>query len=203
MPSRQYITESDLAVFLGESVPTGEAEEAIKQATALVEAITDRVWEADDTAVERRFSGNDRENLLIDECIEITEVKLALDHYGDTYEVLSPEVVNGYYPMPRDYAEQGEPIYKLHLRGRVWLPGSANHIITARWGYSETPPDDIKLATTILSAGVYKYNRGGGMGNIKSERIGNYSVAYDNDSDWDAYDNSMKTLQTRRRIRLI
>lgn len=197
-----YTTEAKLETFLGTSITSGEADDAIAGAEDIINQWTDRDFEADDEASSRYFSGNDTSYLLIDECIEITKVELALDMYGDSYETLSEGVSNGYYPLPRDYSERGKPIHELHGRGRIWVVGEGNHRITAKWGYSEDAPAAIVTAATILAAGIYNSGRTDQAGTIQSEKIGNYAVSYNSKDGWAALERAKQILEQYKRYTL-
>ncbi len=198
---KEYTTEAKLETYLNKTIPTGQADDAINGAVDVIDGMTDRNFIADTSATARKYNGNDSDNLLIDECVEITEVKLGLDLYGDSKSTLTANVANGYYPVPNDYANRGLPINELHLRGRVWIIGFANHEITAKWGYSATVPQAIELAATILAAGIYNSHRGG-SGNKKSEKIGNYSVSYLNDDQWADFEKAKDIVAQYKRYTL-
>jgi len=199
---KAYTTEAKVAAFLNTTITSGEADDAINAAVDMIDKITDRNFIAESTASVRRYNGNDSDNLLIDDCVEITEVSLGLDPYGDSTETLTADVSNGYYKVPRDFSAQSKPITELHLRGRVWLRGLGNHAITAKWGYSVNVPSAIEFAATILAAGIYNYNRGGGSGSIKSEKIGNYAVTYENSEGWDEYNKALAALAGYKKFAL-
>ncbi len=200
--TKEYTTEAKLNTFLNTTVTPGSADDAINEAVDIIDKMTDRNFIADTVATARRFDGNDLEDLPIDECIEITVVKQGTDLYGDTSSTISEGGSGGYYPNPRDYAARGKPITAIHLRGLYWVVGYGNHEITAKWGYSEEAPEAIVFAATILAAGIYNYNRGNGGGTIKSEKIGNYSVSYENEQGWDEYNKALAAIQGYRKYSL-
>ena len=199
--TKAYTDETKLETYLNKTITDGDADDAINGAVDLIDQLTDRNFIADTTATYRRYDGNDGENLLIDECVEVTEVKLGLTLYGDSTETLTANVSNGYYVLPRDYSERGKPITEIHLRGRGWTLGTGNHQIKAKWGYSASVPAAIELATTILAAGIYNSHRGG-VGNKKSEKIGNYAVTYTDESGWTDFEKAKDIVQQYRKISL-
>lgn len=187
---KAYTTEVKLEAFLGKDIVAGEADDAINEAVNLIDQLTGRNFIADDTASIKLFDGNDNDYLLIDECISISKVEKGDNYFADTYSTITLFVqgdnTKGYIRMPINYSEDAIPIRRVFLRGYLWLKGIGNNRITAKWGYSATVPQAIALATTILASGIYMYNKGGTSGNIKSEKIGMYSVAYNNTEGWDA-----------------
>jgi len=199
---KEYTTEAKLETFLGIAIASGEADDAINGAVDIIDVWTDRNFIADTNASLRRYSGNDRENLLIDECVEITAVAMGQDLYGDSTLALSASVSGGYYPIPRDFATRLKPIKELHLRGRVWTKGIENHSVTAKWGYSTSVPQAIATAATILAAGLYNFYRSGGGALIKSEKIGNYAVTYESPKDWTALEQAKSFMDQYKRMSL-
>jgi len=188
---KEYTTEEKIENFLGGiSIASGDADEFILAAQKFIDSETGRNFKADDEASARLFDGDDTQNLVIDDCIEITLVEVGQDTYGDSKTTV-PEMVpgvttDGYIIQPanRDDGDDDNiiPIHKLCLRERVWTGGVQNHSITAKWGYSEAVPDDLSQAATVIAAGMYNFHRGSNTG-LKSEKIGNYSVSYGADGE--------------------
>jgi len=200
--TKEYTTEAKLETFLNKSITAGEADDAINQAVTLIDQYTDRNFIADSEASARVFDGTGCDMLEIDECISITKVERGLDEYGDSKEEISAGGFNGYYLLPANRSAENLPIQQIHLRDRYWIKGLQNNQITAKWGFSENVPEPIVLATTILAAGIYMYNRGGASGTVKSEKIGNYSVTYATPDGWQSLDNAKRILETYKRYSL-
>ena len=196
---KKYTTHEKIEGFLNKTITLGSLDDAINSAVELIDQLTQRNFIADTSASARTFDGSSGQDLEIDECVEITKVERGLDEYGDSYEEISAGGLNGYYLKPANYAAKSRPITTVHLRDRYWLAGMQNCRITAKWGFSASVPQGIELATTVLAGGIYNYNRGGASGNIKSEKICNYSVTYDNESGWDAWDRAKQLIQTYKR----
>lgn len=182
---REYTTKERVEKFLNKSITMEDAlfvEAYIMPAEEIINNLTGRFFRADEEASARLFDGDSERDLLIDDAIEITKVEVGDDDYGGSFTEVDPisgAVADGYFKYPANYDDKNIPITSLILRSRSWMAGKQNNRITAKWGYSEVPPADIQQAATILAAGIYNFNRGGATGNIKSEKIGNYSVAYD------------------------
>lgn len=199
---KAYTTEEKLEAFLNTTIVSGEADNAINEAVDIIDRKTDRNFIADDEASARVFYGNGKQDLPIDECISITTVELGQNYYGDSFDEISAGGQDGYYLYPANYEAKGYPIRVVHLRSRFWVVGYQNHRITAKWGYSETVPQAIALATTILAGGIYMYNRGGSSGDVKSEKIGNYSVTYKDQEGWDAFSRALEVIEQYRKINI-
>lgn len=179
MAAKGYTTEEKIETFLNKDISTGDADDAILAAEKLIDMLTGRNFKAESSASYRYFTGNNSQDLIIDDCTEVSEVNLANDEYGDSLSTLSAGGVNGYVLFPKNRTDPPVPIRKIHYRGGVWTAGRENHKIKAKWGYSAAPPGDIVMAATIIAGGIYNYNRGGVSGDIKTEKIGDYSVTYD------------------------
>ena len=183
MTDKGYTTADKIKAFL--NITTTDSFETYILATQkIIDNITGRNFKADTEDAIRLFNGPDGggQELLIDDIISITTVEIGDNAWGDSFTIVTAGGADGYRIDPPDenYREEREvPITKIILRQNVFHQGIQNQRITGKWGYSVTPPDDITFAATVLAAGMYNFNRGGGSGTIKSEKIGNYSVGYD------------------------
>lgn len=137
---------------------------------------------ADSTASARVYDGDDTNELLIEDAVEITKVEVGEDDYGGSFSEVASSGADRYFKEPSNNSAKGVPITKITLLARVFPSGIQNNRITAKWGYSTAVPADIKFATTVLVAGVLNQLRGGGQ-NVLSEKIGNYAVSYNADSE--------------------
>jgi len=123
------------------------------------------------------YDGNGERELDIDECIEITSIEILESNGTDVEYTLSEGQENDYITWP--YNEL--PIYRLRLTN-VAEVGSFNKgkkriKITAKWGHSSTVPKDVELVATILTSSAIEPGLKGGK--IKSEKLGDYSVAFE------------------------
>ncbi len=170
-----YCEIKDIENYLLTEIDVGfeeQVESWIGSIERLIEQETGRVFIADETASVRYFHGAGSPFLKIDDCVSVAKVE-----YGDTYGDSFAEITSGNYILvPRT----GTPIKGIYLKNDYWQAGHSNHRITAKWGYSVDVPADIKLATTILVAGIIKNNMKN-KGDVVSERIGDYNVSYDKD----------------------
>lgn len=181
--NRRYTSESQIQEYLNTTISEGDADDAIMSAQRYIEEYTGRIFRADEEASTRLFNGLQSQVLDIDDCIEVTKVEVGSNFWGDSFDEISGSGTGDrYYVEPRNYSSENVPISRLILRNRVWIEGQANHRITAKWGYSEVPPADIQFCATVIASGIYNYSRGA-TGDVKKEKIGNYEVMYDVDSD--------------------
>jgi len=191
-----YTDEEKIEKFLDATITAGDADDFISAAKKVIDMLTGRNFIADDEASERFFEGTERNALIIDECIEVTKVERASDAYGDTLVTIDAD---DRISLPRNYASEGIPIKVIFYKNGVFaigIDGVPNHKVTAKWGYSEEVPDDIAFAATVLAAGMYSFNRSDG--NVKSEKIGNYSVVYGEDN-LKAFEQAKDIIASRKR----
>ena len=205
--AKGYTTKTKVAQFLNTTISMSDGDFAvlIGYAEKIIDQLTGRNFIADASASVRLFDGNGKQIMSIDDCVAITTVEVGNDDFGGTFTTIaaiSTSIADGYFKLPSNAVAKLEPITQLKLRSRCFLQGVQNQKITAKWGYSVACPDDVSMACTILTAGIYNYNRGGGAGNVKSERIGDYSVTYDNDNGWDDLERAKGIITTRTRINI-
>ena len=153
------------------------------QITAWIEAIekyieqyTGRVFIADEEASERVYDGNNRSEILIDDFIAI-----------ETLKIDDEEIAEADYLL---YPANSEKKNRIRLKNRFFTYGEQNIVVEANWGYSSEVPADIKLAATILLAGIILYSDKV----TRSETIGSYSVSYDTDKGWQDFENAKNIL---------
>jgi hypothetical protein len=153
-----------------------------------IERETGRVFIADEVASEKTYDGNGGLNLFIDECIEIEN--LTID--GTAVDV------DDYLLYPAD----GTPKTRIKLKsdsGLVFTEDEQNVVVEAKWGYSEGCPDDIGFATTVLVAGIINFS-GEMEGEIKSESIGSYKVAYKEQTSWQDLERAKEIIRNYRKV---
>lgn len=173
-----YTTKTKCEDFLGITISLTDAkfDDFISAAQSYIDQYTERNFEADTEASERSYNGNGSYVLPIDDCVEVTEVSLGSNFWGDSYSIIDTSGTDRYYTLPYNNEADGVPINAILLRSRYWIRGTGNHKIKAKWGWSANVPDDIAWAATFLTASIYK--QGGNIGGITSERIGEYNVSF-------------------------
>lgn len=191
-----YTSREQIEAYLGDTVSASDAQlqiwiNAVKR---YITKYTGRVFEAEiaegqeeypPEATERLFTGLQSPALLIDDCISVSKVYLG-DTYGDSFTEVTDFVT---FPL------NSTPITKIVLR-QNW--GVGIHKVKAVWGYSETPPEDIQLASTILVAGIINETS---TQTVKSESIGDYSVSYSEAQRGD-YLGALTILDGYKKVRL-
>lgn len=143
-----YLTVSDLKTYLDIQGTSDDAllQSLIDSAVALVERYTGRRFEAvSDTRAfdERHYRGR---VLFLGE--EVVSVSSVVNGNGQTVSS------SDYVLLPRD----GPPYWAVELRpGHGWVTTPTQDIqVTAQWGYSSSPPQDIVHAVRRLAAYFYR-----------------------------------------------
>jgi hypothetical protein len=189
-----YTNKEKIEKFLGITT-TVDLNFFIETAEKIIEKLTGRVFIADETAVARTFGGNGQSTMMIDDCIEITKLEIGDDDYGGTFTEIDAGGIDGYFPLPENYAEKGIPITRVYLRANSFTRGIKNNRITAKWGYSQYCPADIAFVATAIAGGLYNSERGA-EGAVKSESIGNYSVTYDSAGEaWSEFERAKEIIK--------
>lgn len=156
------------------------------------------------SAVARLFNGDGSKELVIDDAVTITKVEVGLDDYGGNFIEVGNTGSNRYFEIPANHVVDLKPATKLLLRDRAWTAGIQNHRITGTWGYSAVVPKDIEFAATVFMFGIVNQQRQSGQ-SVKSERIGNYQVAYnseDGKDSWGDFEQAMIILDKYKRYHL-
>lgn len=195
-----YSSESKVADFLDTTIPDGDVSDFLNQADKIINKLTGRNFDADESASARWFKGSDRKVLLIDDCIEITKVEKANDKWGESLTEIDS---SDYILVPRNYQSEGIPIKGVYYKHGIFGTGGdhvENHKVTAKWGYSANPPEDIVFAATVITAGLYVANRQ--EGSVEREKIGNYSVTYGDEAHWASFDRVKEVLSGYKKINL-
>lgn len=198
---KEYITPAELASFLGVTIPSGGADIAINSAVDYIDQFTGRSFIADDESSVRYFDGNNKSRLLIDDCVEIDEVAIKTSTYDTIYMEVPDEGLTRYIALPNNYEARNRPITEIGVLNTLFFSGLQTVKVTAKWGFSIEPPPAIKQACLILAGGYYLY-KGSNTGEVKSEKIGNYSVTYSSPEGWSALTNSIETLRAYKKYPL-
>lgn len=150
-----------------------------------IDQMTGRNFIADAVSSEtvRYYDGDNTGKLLIDDCIEVLEIE-----NGDG-NILTPDTS----PLKADgdfllYPANRLPITRIELRGGYFPAWPKRNVkVTARFGYSENVPADIKQVATVLVAGIMNYGNNSD-GEVKSMNIGSYSVTYKDEKQWQDFE---------------
>jgi hypothetical protein len=195
-----YISKSDIEKYLLINIDvTGEpfVESAISASQTFVEnycgdeRFGKRVFQAPDpdSDITKYFNGNGNERLYIGDIRSVTS--LSIDGEAQTLN-------EDYFLSPLNADADGRPYTALELvqtsvvgmnsrSGRakyIFEEDQRNIVVVGKWGYSETPPEDIKFAVLKLVGAILKENMTDtSMKQITSESLGDYSVSYEKIKD--------------------
>lgn len=186
-----YITKQEVEKYLGLSIKTTLdtfLTTLISAATAYIENYTGRWFEDDDTAATRYYDGNGCTKLAIDDLRDITSLTVdgeALTENEDYYLYPLNAATDG---LPYEWIELIQPETKLKSsynsrmdRGYpyVFEKGQRTVEVNGKWGYSTTPPDDIKTVCLKIVGGMIKENIGDtDLKEITQETLGAYSASF-------------------------
>jgi len=191
MNDKQYTTQTKVEDFLNQ-YGLKSLTDIMLAVQEYIEGYTGRSFKACGVASARLFDGLGKQELLIDDCIEVTKVEVGNDSYGNSFSEISATGEDRYILLPNNYSALNVPVTKILLTSRIFDFGIQNAKITAKWGYSEEAPSDIVFVATVLSAGMY--NSKNSVNGLNSETIGSYSVSYNNQQQWDAYKRAVELL---------
>jgi hypothetical protein len=155
-----------------------QVESWISDMEEFIEMETGRDFEADTVASDKKYEivkkdedeiGRYKESVQdihIDECIEVDSLEI------DDSAVDSDDYIT--------YPANSLPITRIHLTdesGEVFTEGEQNIVVSAKWGYSESPPREIKFACIVLVAGIIN-NAWSSEGEVSSMTMGRYTVSF-------------------------
>jgi len=182
MASKGYTTKAAVNAYLGKDSGLSDAvlDGYIQAVEAVIDGMTGRNFKADAAASARVYDGTGTPELVVDDCVAVTKVEVGLDTYGGDFIEVSGSGADRYFLLPNNYAALGVPVTLIELSARDFPKGRQNARVTAKWGYSAAPPDDLAFAAAVFTAGIVNFRNNPGA--VRSERIGNYSVSYDGES---------------------
>lgn len=207
MPSKGYTTKAKVEDYILADIDSRLASSLdnwISGVEKTIEKITGRIFIADSAATARLFNGDGEQDLLIDDAVSVTKVEVGNDDNGSSFSEVGATGADRYFLEPNNYAAKLVPVTRIILNERRWTSGIQNNRITAKWGFSTTVPDDISFAATVFVAGIVNQQRNGGS-EIKSEKIGNYSVTFNTDSEknsWADFENAMSILDSYKKLNI-
>lgn len=164
-----------------------------------IDDYTGRNFVADSAASARLYNGNGKNEIDVDDCIAITLLEVGNGFYAESYITIGN---TGYVTLPGNAIAQGIPIKAIHLKNQLFTVGLQNIRVTAKWGYSQACPGDIKMVATLLTAHLYKFGRGGITSGASQERIGNYTIVYQDRNAQEEYKSAMMVLDKYKRLYL-
>jgi hypothetical protein len=155
----------------------GKVEKWIETSENYIDKYTGRNFVAEEGT--KLYDGNAKYEIMIDDCTEITSIEVD-DSEIDDYKLYPANTT----PKTSVYYSSG------------FASGNQNISIEGTWGYSETVPEDIAFATTVLVAGII--NGQLKEGSVASEKIGQYQVSYRDDQQKD-YEQAINILDFYKR----
>jgi len=165
-----------------------QVEKWIASVEDYIEKSTGRVFIADQESSWRKFDVEDprKKEIWFDECVELEELRV---NNGDIPE-------DSYLVYPANTI----PKFRIKIKKRYFPQGDQNVEIRARWGFSEEAPESIRLATTVLVAGIINY----GSQEVKektkqAESIGPYSVTYGDERSWSDFEQVKQIIEKYRK----
>lgn len=194
MASKGYTTRTQIEDYLLITIDPSfytQVDEWISAMETYIEQATGRVFIADSTASARLYDGDGSRELLIDDCVDVTEIKI-----GDADAIAKADFAdNGIYVYPAN----GTPKNKIVLTALRFTIGNQNISVTGKWGYSAQVPADIMHACTSLVAGIINF-AWESEGEVQSMTIGRYSVSYKTGQQSEDFNRVPETLKTYKRM---
>jgi hypothetical protein len=140
--------------------------------------VADTTGSGEDEFEEKYFDGNGKSSLRIDDAVEV-----------DSVEVGESEVEFETYPKKAPH--------RAIISQTGFARGIQNVKVMAKWGLFEEVPDDLRLACSILVAGIINVSLK--KQGIKSEQIGNYKVTYADDQGLADYERAKGIIHSYRK----
>jgi hypothetical protein len=144
----------------------------------------------------RFYNGNNKADIRIDDCVEINRLRIG-DQYGENFEEINSNQYVKYPQRSTSGLSDQEPHRRIFLKNDYFKGGIQNIEVRARWGAFTTLPADLKLACTILVAGIV-INQSKGKQAQSSEKIGNYAVSYLTEQGMKDYKMALETINLYR-----
>jgi len=138
-----------------------------------IETYTGRKFE-EESATYKLYDGDGTKELLIDDLISLTKIEI-LDEDGDVDYTIDDS--NEYYLYPANETPKTRIVLNSsNAPVAVFPKGHQNIKVTGSFGYASSVPKDIELVATKLVAGIIEEKQIDIAGEIKSEKLGEYSV---------------------------
>jgi len=154
------IEVENLALFEIEDEFDEQIDGWIESMSNYIDKFTGRTFSIDsDETEEKVYDGNGKDTLLVDDFVYLDSVTID----DEELDVLT-------------YPNNTTPKFKIYST-TGFKKGKQNVKVTASWGYSEVPPEDIRFACTALVVGIIR-SQIATEGDVTTERIGNYSISY-------------------------
>jgi uncharacterized phiE125 gp8 family phage protein len=149
-----YATLAQLKTYLAITANTDDAllTDLLMRATSVIEQMTRKAFIAT-PAAPRRFG---RGQMMWDSALRWDYLLLPSGYYVAQF-ISATDGDGATIPLSEiELSPDGPPYTLLIRRGARWCGSTQTAEITARWGYSITPPADIEHATIRLAAWMYR-----------------------------------------------
>lgn len=157
----------------------------IEEVSKYIEQITGRIFTADDIAFIKKYDGNGKDELFIDEIVSLTELKI------DGTIITSADYLL--------YPANEFPKTRIKLKNATFTRGEQNIEMKAKWGYSVVCPIDISFVATIFVVGIINF-AGKMEGEVRSEKLADYTVTYKEKTSWQDLDRAKQILQNYKKV---
>lgn len=149
--------------------------------------VADTIGSGEDEFEVKYFDARGNGNVSIDDAQEIDEVQIG-DPKTDVYSAFTD-----FYSYPK---------LAPHRRLVGSFPAGLQSVkVSARWGFFNELPEDIKFAATVIASGIF-LNHASGNASVKSEKIGNYSVTYADEAGFNDFERAKATIENYRLMEL-
>lgn len=158
-----------------------QIDEWIEAAQNYIDNYTGITFEEESGVTYKIYDGDGSRELLIDELITFTKVEI-LDEDGDiNYTIDSSDE---YYLYPANKTPKTRIKINPYNAPISYFPeGDQNVKVYGTFGYASSVPEDIRLAATKLVAEIITESNFEVGKEIKSEKLGEYSISYQDVSD--------------------
>lgn len=182
--SYQYTDKAAVQSYILRNIDVSFDTQLTEWINAMSEYIDNRVGYPvfTDTATERLYDGSGQDTQIISPVNTITVITV-----DDV--VVTPLI--GPYNIPTKSF--------LKFRDNYFTEGLANVSVTGKHCLTSTLPNDIKLACTILVAGIVNQSENQTDG-VKSEKIGEYAVTYNTEDEQKQYKWAKEAIEKYRVI---
>ena len=157
----------------------------IEEVSKYIEQVTGRIFIANAVASVKKYDGNGRDEFFTDEMVSLAELR-----------------IDGTIINPADYLlypANELPKTRIKLKNAIFTKGEQNIEVSAKWGYSVDCPADISFVATIFVAGIINF-AGKMEGEVKSERLADYTVTYKDKTSWQDLDRAKEILQNYKKV---
>ncbi|MDD5068484.1 MAG: hypothetical protein PHN89_02710 [Candidatus Pacebacteria bacterium] len=159
------------------------------QVEDMIDQRTGRNFVADAAATEKSYDGDGSNELLIDDCVDITKLEILTTDGETVYDDLVKDV--DYFLEPSNEL----PKQSIRLYGYRFIKGIQNIKVTAKWGYSAAPPSSIVFAATVLLSNIINYSNQS-QGEINTLNVGACSVSFKDQAKRDDFERVEEILES-------